>query len=388
MMSSLISRPVSLLLAVAVGVVGCGGEAPGGDGATSGSEATVAAPLEASSGAVVAGGFNGPMGLMVDDAGNVWVVDSGVGGEGTMIFPSISDGTPTEMGFGNTARLVRVSPDGTATDMAFFPSTAYPEGPEGANRVAMLNGTVYVTSGAWTDGMQVDRVPFMAAVSRYENGAMTEIATTWELERTQNPAGALVESHTYGLAAGPDGMLWVADAAGNDLLRVDPAAGSVELVAVFDAMPGPIPNPNRGGAKEIEPVPTSVAFGNDGAVFVSLLSGVPFIPGMSKVVQVAPDGGVTDYSTGHTMLTDLKTGPDGSLYAVSMGVFAQEGPEPNSGAILRIEAGEASETVISGLSLPTALAFDGDGNAYVTVNGLGAPGSGEVLKFTGVAGVR
>ena len=377
-------RLLGLTAAFVVALMGCGGESPG-EGGSSGQPSTASAmePMEAQTGTVVVDGLNGPMGVMVDGSGNVWVVDSGVGGDQTMVFPSIADGTPTDMSFGNTSRLIRVSPDGTESELAHFPSVAYPEGPEGANRVAMLNETVYVSSGGWSDGMQVDRVPFMASISRFEEGKMTEIANTWDLERTQNPAGALVETHAYGLAGGSDGMLWMADAAGNDLLKVDPATGDVELVAVFDAMPGPIPNPNRGGAKEIEPVPTSVAFDDDGNIYVSLLSGVPFLPEMSKVVQVTQDGVVSDYSTGLTMLTDLKTAPDGHLYAVSIGVFTEEGPQPNSGSVLRIGEGTA-ETVISGLSNPTALAFDSAGNAYVTTNGLGVPGSGEVLRFDGV----
>jgi len=383
-MSGKKSLQLWFLLAAPMVVLACGGEASESGTPESAPEMAAPVPMEATSGTVVASGFNGPMGVMVDAAGNVWVVDSGTGGDETMVFPSLEDGTPTELAFGNTARLVRVSPDGTSTDLAYFPSVAYPEGAEGANRVAMLNGTVYVSSGAWSDGRDMDRIPLMGAVCRFEDGKITEVANTWDLEESQNPAGALVESHTFGLTAGPDGMLWVADAAGNDLLRVDPSSGAVELVAVFDAMPGPIPNPNRGGAHEIEPVPTSVAFDDAGNIFVSLLSGVPFIPGKSKVVQVSRDGTVTDYSTDLTMLTDLKEAPDGALYAVSMGIFAEEGPEPNSGAVLRIGPG-TSETVISGLSLPTALAFDAAGNAYVTTNGLGAPGSGQVLKFQGVA---
>ncbi len=41
--------------------------------------------------------------------------------------------------------------------------------------------------------------------------------------------------------------------------------------------------------------------------------------------------------------------------------------------------GDASEVVVSGLSFPTSVDFDADGNAYVTTNGVGAPGSGEVV---------
>ncbi len=377
-------HPAGFLLATALVLGGCAGESQSSGQDTGMAADTASSMATAAMPTVIATDLNGPMGVLVDNAGNVWVVDSGVGGDEKMVFPSIADGTPTEMSFGKTSRLIKVATDGSAEEMATFPSVGYPEGPEGANRLAMLNGALYVSSGGWSDGMQVDRIPLMAAVLRFDGGQLTEVANTWDLESSKNPAGALVESHCFGLTAGPDGALWVADAAGNDLLRVDPSTGAVKLVAVFDAMPGPIPNPNRGGAKEIEPVPTAVAFDRQGEMYVSLLSGVPFLPGHSKVVHVSPDGDVTDYSTDLTMLTDLRAGPDGRLYAVSMGVFAEEGPEPNSGALLRIGDG-TSEVVVPDLSLPTSVAFDQAGSAYVTINGLGAPGSGSVVKYPGIA---
>jgi sugar lactone lactonase YvrE len=95
---------------------------------------------------------------------------------------------------------------------------------------------------------------------------------------------------------------------------------------------------------------------------------------------------VSDYATDLTMLTDLQTGPDGNLYAVSMGEFTEQGPVPSSGAVLRIGEGTTSEAILTGLSFPTGLAFASNGDAYVTVNGMGAPGSGQVLKYVGLAG--
>lgn len=84
------------------------------------------------------------------------------------------------------------------------------------------------------------------------------------------------------------------------------------------------------------------------------------------------------------MLTDLRRGPDGELYGVEFGMFTEQGPVPNAGSIVRIHEGDASEVVVSGLPFPTSLVFDADGNAYVTINGVGAPGSGAVVRFDGL----
>ena len=113
---------------------------------------------------------------------------------------------------------------------------------------------------------------------------------------------------------------------------------------------------------------------------------MPFLPGSAKVVRVTEDGAVSDYATDLTMLTDLQAGPDGNLYAVSMGVFTEQGPTPNSGSVIRIGEGTTSEPVLTGLSFPTGLAFAANGDAYVTINGLGPPESGEVVKYSALAG--
>lgn len=328
---------------------------------------------------VVATGLNTPVGIVAEDGGTLWITDSGVGGQDSVPFPDPSTGEMIRIPAGNTARVVRVDPSGTQSDVVSdLPSVILPEAAIGAAGVAMLDGTLYFTNGGWSEGTG-PRQPKNAALLRLDGGQVTEVANTWDLEESENPAGALVEAHPYGITVGPDHMIWIADAAGNDLLRVDPQSGSVELVAVFDALPSPVANAARGNAMETEPVPTAIAF-MGGEAYVSFLPGAPFVAGSGKVVHVSADGEYTDYATGFSMLSDLETGPDGNLYGVSMGSF-EEGPTPSSGAVIRIGPGETSEPVLTGLQLPTAVAFDRDGNAYVVLSGLGQPGAGQVVKY-------
>jgi len=328
----------------------------------------------------IATGFNAPQGILVDPDGNVWVIEAGMGGEQEVEWVNPDSGAVDKAMMGDTARVVRIDADGAQTDVAALPSIFVGTEAIGGARLALLDGELYVTSGQWLGDLGPDRLDLSASVVHIaEDGTLQEAGNTWDIEAAENPGGFVVDSHPYGLTAGPDGRLWVADAGGNTLLAMDPETGEVTLEAVFDGIPGPMPNPNRDNAMEADPVPTGVAFDADGTTYVSLLPGFPFIPGSTKVVTVDADGNVADFATGLTMLTDLRMGPDGNLYAVQIGVFTEQGPMPNSGAIIRVLEGDASEVVVGGLSFPTSVDFDADGNAYVTTNGVGAPGSGEVV---------
>lgn len=350
--------------------------------------AAVAQEITGDTGVVVADGFNGPQGILVTRNGNIWVIDSGVGGinEASAVDPNTGEVVTAKVG--NTARVVQIQGNGQQTEIAKLPSVVAGTDTTGGARLAILNGALYATSGVWVAAASEEALPNTAAILEVRQGDIKEVAQTWPGEKANNPDGFVVESHPYGMAVGPDGLLYVADAGANTLLRVNPEGGAVEVLAVFGGVPSPLPNPGRGGALESDPVPTGVTFGADGTIYVSLLTGFPFLPGASKVVTVDPESGeVSDYATGLTMLTDLRTGPDDELYAVQLGVFTDQGPIPDSGAILRIGEDEASEVLVSGLSYPTSVGFDEDGNGFVTVNGVGAPGSGAVVRFDELTGI-
>jgi hypothetical protein len=103
---------------------------------------------------------------------------------------------------------------------------------------------------------------------------------------------------------------------------------------------------------------------------------------------VADDGSVSDFATGLTMLTDLKLGPDGHLYAVSFGMFTEEGPVFNSGSVIRILEDGSSEIVIDGLPFATAIALDEAGNGYVAINGAAIPEAGTVVYYEGLTNME
>lgn len=365
-------------------------EAPAAD-ATAAAPAADAMPGEVPTlaGEVFAEGFNGPMGVLVDPNGDVWVIDSGIGGDEAVEGLDFS-GQPMTGAMGMTARVVKVSAaDGSQTDVAMLPSLVSGTETEGGSRLALLNGKLYATGAGWHPGLipatAEEPLPLTGGVMEIgEDGTVTQVADLWEIEKAKNPAGGELDNHPYGLGISPDGSaLLIADAGSNALYRFDPADGSTSVVGVFEPIEGVFPNPNYDNQLLRDAVSTGVAV-KDGEIYVGYLTGAPFIPGTAKVVKVDADGAVTDYATGLTMLTDLRAGPDGNLYATQFGVFGEQGPVPNSGAVVRILEGAGSEVVVANLSLPTSIDFSPEGDAYVTINGAGAPGSGQVVKFAGL----
>ena len=194
---------------------------------------------------VVARGLNGPIGVLVMEDGTVYVSDSGTGGENRMEIPYPGTDQQATITWGETARVVRIDTDGTETVVAQLPSLVIPEGPQGTARFALLDGVLYVASSAWGEMAGLDRPRNMAAIVRVADGATTEFANTWDFENRENPEPAHRETNPYDLTVGPDNALWVTDAAGNTLYRIDPGTGELELKATFAVMPGPIPNAAR-----------------------------------------------------------------------------------------------------------------------------------------------
>lgn len=212
------------------------------------------------------------------------------------------------------------------------------------------------------------------------------------------------ESNPYGLTVMANGDALVADAAGNDLVRVTPdgvattvARFDLELMSTDHLPPGfPVP-----AEMTAEAVPTAVTVGPDGAIYVGELSGFPFRPGTSQVWRIeadaegawcsvtTPDDDCTVYAEGFTAIQDIAFNPrNAKLWVLELaadGVLAFEaGFEPGGEfppAVLKgVRSGRATEAFAGQLSEPGGLVVSGDGKIYVTD---GVFTGGRVVRLAG-----
>lgn len=207
-----------------------------------------------------------------------------------------------------------------------------------------------------------------------------------------------IESNPYAVAWESASSLLVADAAGNDIVRVH--RGKVSTVAVLPPIKqlldkqtvrkqvrvinrklekrgkDPVPRNSLdsciGKKYASNPVPTDVEIGPDGDYYVSTLPGAPELPGTSKVFRI--DSGTGDLSvvaTGLTSGTDLAVADDGTIYVTEIFAFQ----------LAMIAPGSSTVTSTTPISCPTAVEIS-DGEVYVAHDGVCGPDPGAIIKLS------
>ncbi|MEI8408612.1 MULTISPECIES: ScyD/ScyE family protein [unclassified Kribbella] len=214
--------------------------------------------------------------------------------------------------------------------------------------------------------------------------------------------GPPTESNPYGVAALKDGTVLVADAAGNDLLRVWPN-GHIKTVArlkprVVKTPAGLGPDaPPAGTPITAEAVATSVAVGSDGYWYVGELRGFPATPGTSQIWRIKPGsynavcdpakpykGNCKRYADGYTSIVDLAGGPKGTLAVVELAKVSWLKWEMGGSGVGSLylqfpgkwhKAGFKKELAPGKLTLPAGTAISRTGKVYVTAPLFGPPGA-------------
>ena len=117
-----------------------------------------------------------------------------------------------------------------------------------------------------------------------------------------------------------------------------------------------------------------------GLLYIGTLTPFPVKVGAAEVFKVNPRTGRFSVFASHlTTVLGLAFGRHGALYVLELSV-KNGAPAPAMGEVVRIKGGHRT-LIASGLTFPTGMTFGPDGNLYVSVNGIGAPGAGQVVRI-------
>jgi hypothetical protein len=302
---------------------------------------------------VVADHLNNPRGLTVTRNGDVYDAEAGAGGA-TCFGPNcigftgavvrvhhgvalpVLSGLVSAAGRDGTFAVgsddVAIGPDGSINVIETSLNLPNPPGlPRGATR--QLGHLLRFTAA---DGLQP-----IANITGYEFG--------------HDPDGQGKDSDPYAVLSLGNGSYAVADAAGNDVFEVAPD-GTLSLLAV-------LPNNNVGA----QAVPTSLAKGPDGAIYVGELGGEEHggtPAGGARVWRIDQHShALSEYRTNFTHISGLAFGPDGSLYVTELTRDPSFGNP--AGDVVRVAPDGTRTRLGRSLMFPAGVAVDSAGHVYV-----------------------
>jgi hypothetical protein len=298
---------------------------------------------------VVADHLNNPRQIAVND-GTVYVAEAGYGGNTCVTTPA------GKACIGFTGSVTRVRSGRAQRIQTGLLSVNSPEGDVvGVDDVIVHDGDLYgVASGA----CGLPKLPVAVSgqigkVLKLSDGTRTSaVGDPGAFECANDPDHQGKDTDPYGLTWW-NGRFYVADAAGNDVVSI--RRGTVSLATVL--------------ATKGQPVPTSLAVGPDGALYIGTLN-FEGGPGGAKIYRLAKGAtGATVYASGLSAVTAIAFGRGGRLYASEFSTtFGPKGPGPNGDVVVIPKGGGTSGRYrlgVGALHFPAGVGVDGR-DVYVT----------------------
>lgn len=357
-------RKLLVLPLIALGAV-AGAFALMGGGTTSAQDGPPPTP---SAGTVLTSGLLQPKGLKMGPDGMIYVAESGTGGDTKLTV----DGAETMIG--HTGRISKINPatGERTTVIDGLPSQASEEGEAvGPADVAFIGSTLYYlqTHGGAAYGFAGTPTGIYRVTATGDAVLVADLGQ-WNID---NPPAAITDGVQQDVEVGGNpyslntrnSTFYVVDGNHNRLLKATTGGAITEVTEFPD-----------------HPVSTGLAFADDNNAYVAYLGVGPFLPDAGQVVKVnLTTGAITKVASGVAMLTDVKVGPGGQLYALQFNDPQEAGAAffaPGTGKIVKVNANGTMSPVVTGLSFATFLLFDGD-TAYVSNFGI-AP-IGQIIKI-------
>jgi sugar lactone lactonase YvrE len=328
---------------------------------------------------VFAEGLDNPRGLAFNDEGVLYVAEGGQGGttatdesQCEQVVPPVGPYTG-----GPTSRISTIDDQGMRTTVAEgLPSTQ--SSPDlgglvsGVADIAFVDGTLYalIAGGGCSHGHPDDP----NGIVRVNDDGTTELVADLSAFVKANPVAEPnpldfePDEGAYDLEVF-EGELYVSESNHGAIDKVNVETGEITRVVDMTETEGHV-------------VPTGMAVGPDGNLYITNLLTFPAVEGGAKVWMLSPEGELTEHATGLTAALGLAFDADGNMYALetSAGGSPEAPIVPGTGRVVRMTDTGEWEPIATGLVFPTAMVFGADGNLYVSNFGFGfPPGAGQVV---------